>query len=43
MEKKKNTLVSFYFLSFPTKVSVACNQTIPILGINLTDIVVTGN
>ena len=27
---EKNTLVSFYFLSFLVKVSVACDQTIPI-------------
>ena len=34
---EKNTLVSFYFLSFLAKVSVACDQTIPILGTNLAE------
>ena len=35
--EKKNTLVSFYFLSFLAKVSIACDQTIPILGTNLAE------
>ena len=34
---EKNTLVSFYFLSFLAKVSIACDQTIPILGTNLAE------
>ena len=34
---EKNTLVSFYFLSFLVKVSVACDQTIPMLGTNLAE------
>ena len=34
---EKNTLVSFYFLSFLAKVNVACDQTIPILGTNLAE------